>query len=247
MKFGGFEFSEKQVFFTIIFSFAALLAQQINFSAMVMPLGVKESPFFTLFQFFAPIAGAFLGGFAGVAAVLLAQIATAAINIFALGKQVGAWTFFGVLPMLFAAWYFSQGKENAKTSALVALGAISLFLLHPVGREVWYFAAMFWMIPIAAKLLLPENLLAKSLGATMAAHAVGGSMWIWVFPTTAAYWVGLVPVVAFERSMFAAGIAVSYVAMNTLLYHATEKTGSKTMRAIASVLHVNPKYALFAR
>ncbi len=244
MNIFGFNFDKKHGVFLAVFAIAALVAQQVNFSAMVMPLGVKESPFFTLFQFFGPVAGAFLG-VAGIAVILAAELANTAISVLVLNKAVGAWTVLGLLPMLFAAWYFSQNKENTKSSVLIPLAAISLFVLHPVGAQVWYFAAMFWSIPIITKVFFAENLLAKSLGATMTAHAVGGSMWIWAFPTTAAYWNALIPVVAFERSMFAIGIALSFVAMTSILYYATLK--SNWAKQFAHWMHLDAKYALFAR
>lgn len=240
----GFKLDKKQGLFLALFTLAALVAQQLNFSAMVMPFGVAESPAFTVFQFFGAIAGSFLG-VVGIAVILAAELANAAINTLLLHKAVGAWTLFGLLPMLFAAWYFSQNKENAKTGILVPLAAIALFLLNPVGAQAWYFAAIFWSVPIIAKLFFADNLLAKSLGATMTAHAVGGSIWIWVFPTTAAYWAALIPTVIFERSMFALGIALSFVAMTTVLHYATTK--SRHAAAFAQLLHLDAKYALFAR
>ncbi|HJO02106.1 MAG TPA: hypothetical protein QF458_04255, partial [Candidatus Woesearchaeota archaeon] len=57
----------------------------------------------------------------------------------------------------------------------------------------------------------------RSLGATFTAHAVGGALWIWTVPMTPEMYVMLLPITAFERLLFAAGIGISYVAFNALL------------------------------
>jgi hypothetical protein len=66
-------------------------------------------------------------------------------------------------------------------------------------------------------------LLARALGATFSAHAVGGAAWIWTFSLPAAVWNSLIPVVVAERLLFALGIAASYVLVNNLLYVLEQK------------------------
>ncbi len=197
----------KKLLFVFSFALLALLADQLK----VFTLWGAPGQFFTAFQFFGPIAGAFIGTTLGVAAVLIAEIAA---FLFA-GKEASLLNLLRLLPMLFAAFYFAY-KGDSRVKALVPVVAILLFLLHPVGREAFYFAG-FWLIPIAASLYFKDNLLAKSLGATFTAHAVGGVVWIYLMPTTAAFWTVLIPVVAVERLVFTAGIYVSFVAVNTLL------------------------------
>ncbi|MFA6907667.1 MAG: hypothetical protein WC263_02465, partial [Candidatus Micrarchaeia archaeon] len=75
--------------------------------------------------------------------------------------------------------------------------------------------SLYWLIPAIA-LALPEHLLLRSLGSTFTAHAIGGVIWIYSFPTTPAFWMMLIPIVAFERLLFALGISGSYIAFNTL-------------------------------
>ena len=97
--------------------------------------------------------------------------------------------------------------------------AIAAFVLHPVGRQVWFYS-LFWTIPVIIKLLPQKysgNLLFKSLGATFTAHSVGTMAWIWTVPMTAEQWIMLIPVTAFERLLFALGIAGSYIIVNTVL------------------------------
>lgn len=129
--------TKKGLLFLVIFSILVFIADKINFSKLFG----AENQFFTLFQFFGPIAGAFLGPFVGVLSVLIAEIASKIVNH-------AAWnwvTALRLLPMLFAAWYFGTKKE--KISLFVPIAAIILFVAHPVGRQVWYFS-LFWTIPL---------------------------------------------------------------------------------------------------
>ncbi|MFH1780156.1 MAG: hypothetical protein ABH803_03360 [Candidatus Micrarchaeota archaeon] len=199
--------SKQKGLFIVLFGCAALLAMQVNFSKV---LGT-ENQYFTLFQFFAPIAGGFLGGIAGAASILIAQTA----NTLIFSKPIALLDLLRFTPMLFAAFYFgSKQKEWAKT--IIPLAAIALFWLHPTGSQAWAYA-LFWTIPLIA-FFFKENLFAKSLGATFTAHAVGSVIWLYTLQTTPEFWLALVPIVVYERLLFASGIAVSFVAFNSILH-----------------------------
>lgn len=201
--------SRKGVVFLVLFTILALVGMKINFSALVG----ADSQFFTFYQFFGPIAGGFLGIW-GAVAVLGAQL----INFILVGKTVSAINLLRLLPMIFAALYFGRNGLRGikdKLGITVPILAILAFWLHPVGQQVWYFA-LFWTIPIIAK-LLPDNLILRSLGATFTAHSVGGVLWIWTVPMSATAWIALIPIVAFERGLFALGIAGSYVVFVNVL------------------------------
>ena len=193
-----------------------------------------QNQFFTLFQFFGPVAGACLGPVVGVLSVLIAEVASK-ISTHATFDLV---TILRLLPMLFAAWYFGTKKD--KISFLIPALAIVLFIAHPVGRQAWFFS-LFWTIPIIIKLLpkkYGEKVFLKSLGATFTAHAVGGAMWNYIVPMTKAAWIALIPVVIYERLLFSVGIVVSFVLLNTLL----DKFDSKTK---SEYVNVDKKYVLF--
>lgn len=199
----------KRLTFIAIFTVLVLVGKQINFS----PLVGAENQFFTLFQFFGPIAGGFLGAIFGAIAVLFASL----IDFFVVGKEVSLINILRLSPMIFAAYYFGTKKKNL--SVIVPIIAIIAFVSHPVGREVWFFT-LFWTIPIIAKVIpqkYADNIIPKSLGATFAAHAVGGAFWIWTIPMTSGQWIALIPIVIFERLLFAGGIAISYIAFNAIL------------------------------
>ncbi|MEM4255127.1 MAG: hypothetical protein QXR53_02240 [Candidatus Norongarragalinales archaeon] len=196
-----------KLLFLGVFAVAGLIAMRINFS---QALGAPNQ-FFTLFQFFAPIAGGFLGTALGAAVVLITQFA----DFVFVGKEATLLNVARLFTLSAAAWYFGTNSKQKWAAAIPAI-AIVLFVLHPVGAQAWYFAVMFWSVPILAKFFYADNLLAKSLGATLTAHAVGGVLWLYALPTTPAFWTGLIPIVVYERLLFAVGIAASFVALNAL-------------------------------
>jgi len=234
MNFKGL-FTKKRLVFVAIFTALVFIGNKINFS----PLIGAENQFFTLFQFFGPIAGGFLGSAFGVIAVLFAEL----IDFFVSGKNPALINILRLTPMLFAAYYFGSKKRNL--SVIVPIIAIAAFVLHPVGRQVWFFS-LFWTIPIIAKLLPQKysgSVISKSLGATFTAHSVGGAIWIWTVPMTAAQWVALIPIVIYERTLFASGIAVSYIAFNALM----DKVLDKLKISVPSdVLRIDNKFTVKA-
>jgi hypothetical protein len=191
--------------FLAIFGVAALIAARINFSSV---LGT-ENQSFTFFQFFGPVAAALIGPVLGLGAILASELA----NVILLGKSFTLFEVARLFPMLFAAYYFAKGK-NPLGIALPLL-CMALFIAHPVGASAWYFT-LYWLIPVFAA-FFPERLVGRALGATFTAHAVGTVAYIYMFQSTPAFWLALIPVVAVERLLFASGIVVSYVALNTLL------------------------------
>lgn len=203
--------TKRNILFITIFAVAGLLALQVPITQLA---GSKAK--FTVFDFFGPVATGFIGTFSGVVAVFLMQF----VNFLIHGTQVvDAGTIIRFFPMLFAAWYFGR---KSRFNWIVSALAIAAWLAHPVGRTVWYYA-MFWLIPIAMYFVRERFLLARALGATFSAHAVGGALWIWVFALPKAVWVGLIPVVAMERALFAVGIAATYVVLNNVLAFLVKK------------------------
>lgn len=210
----------EKLLFLVIFTLLGFASLQVPFNKLA---GSNVS--FTLFDFFAPMAGAFLGPIYGIASVFSVMVTNNLI------KDV-SWTtgtIIRLFPTLFAVYYFAAiaKKGSNKWILAVPLLAILIFLAHPIGRTVWYYPLMFWLIPLIAY-KFKNHLLAKSLGATFTAHAVGGAAWIWAFNLPASVWNSLIPVVIAERLLFATGIAASFM----LVKHALNFLASK---------HVLPK------
>jgi hypothetical protein len=198
----------KKILFVLLFALLTFIGYQINFSAIIG----AEAQYFTFFQFFGPMAGAFLGPVVGVISVFAAEIG----NYLLLGKAFDMIGMLRLLPMLFAAVYFASNKDKlSKLSAIVPLVCMGLFWAHPIGQQAWYYA-LYWLIPIAGK-FMSKRLFLKSLGSTFTAHAVGSTLFLYTVPMPAEAWIALIPVVAVERILFALGISVSFVGLNTVL------------------------------
>lgn len=205
----------KKLLFLALFSLIGFISLQIPFNKLA---GSNVS--FTLFDFFAPIAGAFLGPIYGIASVFGVEVANMII------KQTPPTTgsIIRLIPILFATLYFAliSKKGSGKWLSGVPILAIIVFLAHPNGRQVPYYT-LFWLIPLLAY-KFRNNLFIKSLGSTFSAHAVGGMLWIWAFNLPATVWQGLIPVVIAERLLFAVGITASFIIVKyTLNFLASKK------------------------
>jgi hypothetical protein len=55
-----------------------------------------------------------------------------------------------------------------------------------------------------------RSLFLQALGSTFIAHAVGSVIWLYTVPMTAAMWMGLMPIVLFERIAFALGMVIAH-------------------------------------
>jgi len=201
--------TKEKLLFLLLFIFVGFFSLQIPVNKLA---GSNVS--FTLFDFFGPIAGAFIGPVFGVISVLLVEVFT----IFVRHTPLTTGAIVRLFPTLFAAYYFAVFSKKEKQNAfilLVPIIAILLFIANPIGRTVWYYS-MFWLIPLIA--YFKRNMVfIRSLGATFTAHAVGGAAWIWTFHLPSSVWKGLIPVVIEERLLFGLGIAVSYFAMRYIL------------------------------
>lgn len=206
--------TQNKLFLVILFSIVGFILSQISFTKLV-----GSSLSFTLFDFFAPTAGAFLGGPIGIVSVLLVNLVNFAIK----GVSFQPAVLVHLVTNLFAVYYFSLSAEKKTSRVFLAVPVIAIiaFWANPVGREVWYFA-LFWLIPIAA-FFKRDVLFVKSLGATFTAHAVGGAAWVWALGIPAVAWKALIPIVACERLAFALGISASYVVLSYCLKYLESK------------------------
>lgn len=198
------ESSKQKVRFSLLFIVIGLISLQLP---LLHIAGSKAS--FTAFDAFGPLAGVFLGAWPGVLSVFLMQ----GVNLLIHGlHSIDKGSIIHLIPALFAVMYFAR---KSKLNWIIPLAAILAFNLNPLGRSVWFFS-LFWLVPVVCYFFYNKSLLAKSLGATFTAHAVGGAIWIWTFNLSKATWIGLIPIVIVERLVFAAGIAVFYLALKAV-------------------------------
>lgn len=193
----------------LTFTILGIISLQIPFSQV---LGSNTK--FTLFDFFAPSVGSFLGSIPGVISVFLMQI----INYVLHGKNFDLGGIIRIFPTLFAVSYFAKKRIF---NIIVPMLAIAAFNIHPIGRSAWQYS-MFWLIPIAAH-FYRKNLFVRSLGTTFTAHAVGGALWIWAFGLSREMWLALIPQTAMERTLFASGITIFYFVFSQLLNYLKSK------------------------
>lgn len=198
-----------RLIFISIFTFIGLIALQIPFTRL-MGSNVK----FTLFDFFAPTAGAFLTTVPGIISVFLMQV----INYLLHGSKFDVGGIIRLFPTLFAVAYFAKKRTF---NVIVPILCIIAFNLNPIGRSAWQYS-MFWFIPIAAH-FGRKHLFVRSLGATFTAHAVGGALWVWAFGLSKTIWLALIPQVIMERILFTAGISIFYVVVSNILNLAEKK------------------------
>ncbi len=131
-------FTKRNLLFIAIFAFVGFIALQIPVTQV---WGSKAK--FTVYDAFAPIAGAFIGSIPGVIAVFLMQF----FNFLIHGAHIqDAGTIIRFFPTLFAALYFAK---KGKFNLIIPIIAIAAFVVNPIGRTVWYFS-LFWLIPIIA-------------------------------------------------------------------------------------------------
>jgi hypothetical protein len=199
---------------------------QIPFSQIIGAKGLQ----FSLFDFYGPIAGGFLGSILGMAMVLGMQLVDWAWHGFSLNAGV----IITLFPMIFAVLYFAK---KSKWALIVPVLAMLVFWANPEGRIAWFYA-LYWLIPIVAYFFYNKFLLARALGATFTAHAVGSVLFLWVFNLKAAVWLSLIPIVWQERGLMALGICATYVVFNWGLSFVLAKTGIKL-----PFVKINPKYA----
>ena len=226
-------FTKKRIIFLLLFFVLVLIGKKINFSSIIG----ADSQFFTLFQFFGPIAGSFLGPIFGIISVFFAQLA----DFIIVGKEWQLINIIRLLPMLFGVYYF--GSKRRYWGAVIPAICMILFILHPVGREAWLYS-LFWLIPILGKVLpekAPGRLFFRSYGATFTAHAVGSVVWLYTVPMQAGQWLSLIPVTAYERFLFGLGIAGSFVVFNTVLDYAVVKW---KISVPSKVLFLDRRYTL---
>lgn len=216
--------TRKKLLFFALFSVVGFISLQIPFNKLA---GSNVS--FTLFDFFAPIAGAFLGPLFGIVSVFAVEVA----NVWIRHLPLTQGAIIRLFPTLFAVYYFATIAKRGQKPWILAVPvlAILVFLAHPYGRQVPYYT-LFWVIPLIA-LRFKNNLYLKSLGATFTAHSIGGAAWIWAFNLKPAVWNSLIPIVIEERLLFAAGISISFI----VIKHTLEFLASKK---ILPTLDLNP-------
>ncbi len=173
---------------------------------------------FSLLTMFAPIIIHFTGPYIGAVAIYGARIIQIMLGI---SKSRTLFSYVLYTPLFFAGFYFAKMFKKSKYELIIPTLAIILFLLHPIGRIVWYYS-LFWIIPILISLNkrkileltrkrdLPTVYI-YALASTFIDHAIGSIMYLYYLNIPAIYWNIAIPYVPFERLFYALGITISYL------------------------------------
>lgn len=215
----------KRLIFLALFIAAGFGLMQIPFTKII-----GSSLKFSLFDFYGPIAGAFIGSIWGLVTVGVMQV----INWAWHGFVTDAGTIIRLFPVLFSVLYFVR---KSKWMLLVPAIAMIAFWAHPEGRLAWYYA-LYWLIPIATYFFHEKSLLLRALGTTFTAHCVGSTLFLYFLNLKASVWISLIPVVWKERIIMAFGITITYIAFN-YLFSLLEKKYHVSLPFVK----LNPKYS----
>lgn len=182
-------------------AFFVLLAKMVSFIKCSFIVG-SMTAFFSGVNAITPLAGAFGGG-------LGAAVFCAIRMIFSL--CVG-----GGLPFKMFAYYipgFVAGLSWAYPSFVLRvalpLTCMILFIAHPVGAQSFAYS-LYWLIPVILYFMPQKNTFFTALSSTFVAHALGAVIWLYALSMTPEVWNSLIPIVAIERLLFAAGMVVMH-------------------------------------
>ncbi|MBN2330460.1 MAG: hypothetical protein JXC85_01470 [Candidatus Aenigmarchaeota archaeon] len=171
---------------------------------------------FSMGVMFGPALGGLLGVNLGIATILGSQLVGTAIGLYKLKDTLSLLIFF---PILIGSIYFSRSFRGDRRLLAIPAACIVLFLLHPIGLQVWYFS-LFWLVPMAIISFKDriDNALrhpvartySYSLGTAFVDHSVGSVVYLWFLAIPAEFWIAAIPLVVIERLLIALGITFSF-------------------------------------
>ncbi len=163
--------------------------------------------FFTASNCVVPLTGLFGGSLLTIGIAIIRSL----MRWMVIGANPLAFMVFHI-PGIAAAWYWRSSSSWVKVG--LPLLCMAAFILHPVAGAAWVYS-LYWLIPIAVHLLKRESVFGQSLAATFMAHAIGSVLWAYMVPMAPAVWLGLLPIVAVERLLFASGMTLAYYAVQS--------------------------------
>ena len=177
---------------------SALFLVLSQFFSLNEVVGVQLSSF-TLFSAIMPLAGTVGFGFSG-----LIYVVRSLFKYMIVGSPLAL--VYNIPSLCASASWITRNK--LVTIGIPALCMV-LFWAHPVGYAASPFA-LYWFIPISIALNNRSSLFLASLQSTFIAHAVGSVIWLYIGNIPATVWLGLIPIVAVERLIFASLMTLVY-------------------------------------
>ena len=202
-----------RVMFTLFF-----MSLTIIFSKVKLEPIFGTGSHFSLIVMFSPIIPKIVGTTYGSVAILGAKMIQFLVGISTPKSIISYLSYF---PVLFGGIQFARVFKGDRKVIIFSLTAILLFLVHPIGRSVWYFS-LFWLIPII--ITLSKSYLDRvikrfeilkiyiyALSATFVDHAFGSIIYLYFLEIPSIYWNMAIPFIPFERLIMALGITVFYI------------------------------------
>jgi len=221
---------KKKIIYLCVFVGLGFILLQIPFTNII---GSDQK--FSIFDFFAPTIGMLLTSVWGAISVIIVKLINALVN----GQSLDTATIIRFFPLALAALYFGA-RRYKYVVALIPLICMMLFIIHPEGRGAWYYS-LYWLIPVVA-VFNKKSLVMNSLGATFTAHSIGSVAFLYAFSLPTGLWISLIPIVFLERMLFTAGIATSYVLINSVVNQIVKYIDSKSLKKL-----VNQDYVISRR
>lgn len=200
-----------KLFFSIMFASLFIVLTKVKITPI---LGTESS--FSASVMFGPIISKFLGISFGSSSIIFAHIFGVIVGIY---KLKSIFSYFIFLPIIIAGIYFARIFKNEKKLLWIPLACISLFILHPIGREVWFYS-LFWTIPLFFVIAkdridrISKNYVARvylySLATAFIDHCVGSVLYLYLMNIPKEFWIMAIPLTIIERIIIALGITVSY-------------------------------------
>lgn len=162
----------------------------------------SKSAFFSAINIVGPLCG--MSGslaFSGAVFALASIARIAMLAKFSLASSILSYH----IPTFFAS--ASWAHPSFLFRCLVPLACIILFVVHPVGGQVSFYAC-YWLIPLAIYCMPSAGVFLTALASTFVAHAVGSVLWLYAVPLDASIFAALMPIVIVERLLYATGMTL---------------------------------------
>ncbi len=116
-------------------------------------------------------------------------------------------------PLLFATMTLQQ--RHVVLYVGLPVSAMILFVLHPIGLQAWWYAG-YWFIPMLIYFFVQDSIYSRACAASFVAHAIGSIIWLYQGCISAEVWMALIPIVAIERLLIAAGMVSSIMLLQVI-------------------------------
>lgn len=192
----------------------------------IVPIIGSQSSFFSVTDALMPLTGA-----VGIGTGILIALMRTGITFSKISLSVMAPVYH--LPGFFASASWAYPTMFLKVGVPVV--CMVLFIMHPFG----FWAApyvLYWLIPIAVYFSGKKTIFLQALSSTFIAHAVGSVIWLYAKALPTAVWLGLIPVVFFERLLYALLMTAVYYGVRDF------SRALRTTRWFANVPYVGQRH-----